>query len=87
MLPDVAALTTGSFWNGSPAEALAVSERMELMMAKSREPNGVEPAFSEEDIQREQFGPRGVPGAPDPTKMTPQREKKTPKDVDPGHTA
>ena len=56
-------------------------------MARSREPNGVEPAFSEDDIQREKFGPRGVPGAPDPAKMTPQREKKTPKDVDPGHTA
>ncbi len=87
MIPHVAALTTGSFWNGSPAEAFAVSERMELMMVKSREPNGVEPAFSEDDIQREQFGPRGVAGAPDPAKMTPQREKKTPKDVDPGHTA
>ena len=46
-------------------------------MARSREPNGVEPPFSEEDIQRRQFGPRGVPGAPDPAKMTPQREKKT----------
>jgi len=56
-------------------------------MAKPREPNGVEPAFSEDDIQREQFGPRGVPGASDPATMTPQREKKTPKDVDPGHTA
>jgi hypothetical protein len=49
--------------------------------------NGVEPEKSEEDIQREQFGPRGVPGKPDPAKMTPQREKKTPKNVDPGHTA
>ena len=56
-------------------------------MARPREPNGVEPPFSEEDIQRGQFGPRGVPGAPDPAKMTPQREKKTPKDVDPDHTA
>jgi hypothetical protein len=62
-------------------------KRMELLMARSREPNGVEPPFSEDDIQRGQFGPRGVPGAPDPAKMTPQREKKTPKDVDPGHTA
>jgi hypothetical protein len=60
---------------------------MELLMARTREPNGVEPSFSEDDIQREQFGPRGVPGVPDPAKMTPQREKKTPKDVDPGHTA
>ena len=37
------------------------------------------PRKTEDDIQREQFGPRGVPGAPDPAKMTPQREKKTPK--------
>jgi hypothetical protein len=49
--------------------------------------NGREPDFSEEDIQREEFGPRGVPGKPDPAEMTPQREKKTPKNVDPGHTA
>ena len=56
-------------------------------MAKAREPNGVEPSFSEDDIQREQFGPRGVPGAPDPAKMTPQREKKTPANLDPGHTS
>jgi hypothetical protein len=49
--------------------------------------NGREPNFSEEDLQREQLGPRGVPGKDSPTKMTPQREKKTPKDVDPGHTA
>jgi len=60
---------------------------MEILMARYREPNGGEPPFSEDDIQREQFGPRGVPGAPDPAKMTPQREKKTPKNVDPGHTA
>lgn len=56
-------------------------------MTKPREPNGVEPPHSEDDIQRDQLGPRGVPGAPDPAKMTPQREKKTPKYVDPGHTA
>jgi hypothetical protein len=37
--------------------------------------NGREPDFSEEDIQREEFGPRGVPGKPDPAEMTPQREK------------
>jgi hypothetical protein len=46
-------------------------------MGKAPEPNGVEPNFSEDDLQREQLGPRGVPGAPDPAKMTPQREKKT----------
>lgn len=46
-----------------------------------------QPRPSEEDIQRAQFGPRGVPGQDDPAKMTPQRKKKTPSDVDPGHTA
>jgi hypothetical protein len=49
--------------------------------------NGREPDFSEEDLQREQLGPSGVPGKESPAKMTPQREKKTPKHVDPGHTA
>ena len=44
------------------------------------------PRQSEDDQQREQFGPRGVLGKPDPAKMTPQRRKKTPTDFDPGHT-
>jgi hypothetical protein len=48
--------------------------------------NGREPDFSEDDLQRQQLGPRGVPGNENPAKMTPQREKKTPKDVDQGHT-
>ena len=56
-------------------------------MTTPREPNGVGPSRSEDDIQRDQLGPRGVPGAPDPAKMTPQREKKTPTQVDHGHTA
>ena len=51
------------------------------------EPNGVEPAFSEEDIQRDLFGPRGVKGAPDPAVMTPQRAKKTPSYIDQGHVS
>lgn len=51
------------------------------------EPNGVEPDFSEDDIQRAQFGPRGVPGAPDPARMTPQRAKKTPTYIDQGHVS
>jgi hypothetical protein len=46
-----------------------------------------QPRQSEDDIQREQLGPRGVPGKPDPAKMVPQRKKKTPSDFDPGHTA
>lgn len=44
------------------------------------------PRQSEDDQQREQFGPRGVLGQPDPAKMVPQRKKKTPSDFDPGHT-
>jgi hypothetical protein len=47
--------------------------------------NGREPESSEDDMQREQLGPRGVPGKESPAKMTPQREKKTTKNVDPGH--
>ena len=45
------------------------------------------PRLTEDEIQREQFGPRGIPGKPDPAKMVPQRKKKTPSDLDPGHTA
>jgi hypothetical protein len=52
-----------------------------------RQVDDEQPRQSEDDMQREQFGPRGVPGKPDPAKMVPQRRKKTPSDFDPGHTA
>ena len=42
--------------------------------------NRPEPDFSEDDLQREELGPRGVPGKESPTKMTPQvrrRRRKT----------
>jgi hypothetical protein len=43
---------------------------------------------TEDDLARERLGPRGVPGGPDKAKMTPQREKKTPKSGGfDGHTA
>lgn len=43
---------------------------------------------TEDDIAREKLGPRGEPGKASPTKMTPDREKKTPKSGDfDGHTA
>jgi hypothetical protein len=43
---------------------------------------------TEDDIAREKLGPRGEPNVPSPTKMTPQREKKTPKSGSfDGHTA
>jgi hypothetical protein len=54
---------------------------------KLREPVGIEPEFSEDDIQRAQLGPRGVPGAADPARMTPQRKKKTPDHIDQGHVS
>jgi hypothetical protein len=44
---------------------------------------------SEDDLQRERLGPRGVPGEPDPARMTPHRRKKMPPGDDrtPEHTA
>ena len=43
---------------------------------------------SEDDLVRQHLGPRGVPGAPDPARMTPERRKKTPllDDIPPEHT-
>ncbi|MET4296762.1 hypothetical protein ABIB06_003702 [Bradyrhizobium sp. LB8.2] len=55
-------------------------------MMPDRPVSGREPKRSKEDMQRE-LGPRGVPGKESPAKMTPQREKKRAKDVDPGHPA
>ena len=49
--------------------------------------NDAEPRLSEDDIQREELGPRGVRGQPDPAKMVPQQEKNMPKAIDPGHTS
>lgn len=56
-------------------------------MMPDRPINGFEPKRSEDDIQREELGPRGVPEQESPAKMTPQWEKKTPRHVDPGHPA
>jgi hypothetical protein len=43
---------------------------------------------TEDDIARKHLGPRGVPGAPDTAKMTPQEEKNIPKSGEfDGHTA
>jgi hypothetical protein len=43
---------------------------------------------TEDQIARRKLGPRGVPGEPDPAKMTPQRDKKLPETGDfDGHTA
>lgn len=43
---------------------------------------------TEDDLARRELGPRGIPGGEDNAKMTPQREKKTPKSGKfDGHTA
>lgn len=43
---------------------------------------------TEDQMARRELGPRGVPGAPDPAKIIPQREKKLPKSGDfDGHSA
>jgi hypothetical protein len=68
-------------------DATGVGSRIDPPPRRLREPNGVEPAFSEDDIQRDLFGPRGVKGAPDPAVMTPQRAKKTPSHIDQGHVS
>jgi hypothetical protein len=41
--------------------------------------------LTEDDIARAELGPRGVPGKPDPARMTPQQAKNFPNYVDPGH--
>jgi hypothetical protein len=42
---------------------------------------------TEDDMQAAVLGPRGVPNEPSPARMTPQRAKKTPRHLEPGHTA
>ena len=43
---------------------------------------------TEDQMARRELGPRGEAGAPEPAKMTPQREKKLPKcDEFDGHSA
>jgi hypothetical protein len=47
-----------------------------------------EDRLTEDEIAQRKLGPRGVPGEPSPTRMTPQREKKLPKSGEfDGHTA
>jgi hypothetical protein len=43
---------------------------------------------TEDEIARKNLGPRGIPGAPDTAKMTPQEDKNIPKSGEfDGHTA
>lgn len=61
-----------------------MSEVTRTNVPKARE----EDRPTEDDVVREKLGPRGIRGGPDQTKMTPQREKKTPNSGSfDGHTA
>jgi hypothetical protein len=42
---------------------------------------------TEDDIARQQLGPRGEKGKPDTAKMTRDSELQTPSPIDPGHTS
>lgn len=58
------------------------------MAERLRESTPEEERETEDQMARRKLGPRGVPGASDPAKMTPQREKKLPQEGDfDGHTA
>src|SRR5581483_5028302 len=58
-----------------------------LIFGPPRQLDDGKPRKTEDDIQQELLGPRGVPGRPSPAKMTPQRAKKTPAHADPPHPA
>ena len=42
--------------------------------------------LTEDDIAKAKLGPRGVPGAPDTVRKTPELTKNTSPITDPGHT-
>jgi hypothetical protein len=52
------------------------------IMVRVQPLNGEGPEKSEDVIQRELLGPRGVLGAPDPARLSPQGEQNTPKHID-----
>ena len=57
-------------------------------MIKSKLETREEDRPTEDEIARERLGPRGVPGAPDSAKLTPQENKNIPKSGEfDGHTA
>lgn len=58
-----------------------------LIFGPPRQLDDGKPRKTEDDIQQELLGPRGVPGKPSPARMTPQRAKKTPAHADPPHPA
>ncbi len=58
------------------------------MIGKIRETTPEQERETEDQMARRKLGPRGVPGAPDSAKMTPQQEKELPEEGEfDGHTA
>jgi len=58
------------------------------MAEKIREATREEERETEDQMARRELGPRGVPDAPDPAKMTPQQATELPKSGEfDGHTA
>ena len=58
------------------------------MNDKVRQATPEEERETEDQMARRKLGPRGVPGASDPAKMTPQEKKELPQEDDfDGHTA
>jgi hypothetical protein len=70
----------------SKPELKSSRQKYDESLRLGRQVDDGQPRQSEDDQQRQQLGPRGVLGQPDPAKMVPQRRKKTPSDFDPGHT-
>ena len=72
---------------GVPREEVGTRVRPSASPSVNLVPKDETGRLTEDEMQRATLGPRGVPGQPDPVSMTPQRRKKTPDTVDPGHTA
>src|SRR6202035_1036345 len=67
-----------SYRNEVPHKELKTSRQIfDESMKIRRQIDDGQPRKSEDDLQRELFGPRGVLGQPDPARMVPQRKKKT----------
>jgi len=64
---------------GRANDGLAHAEALSARHAAERQ--------TEDDMQAATLGPRGEPGKPSPATMTPQRAKKTPRHLEPGHTS
>lgn len=70
-----------------PLETEAGHREDDVSHAEALNAKNASDRLTEDDMQAAVLGPRGVPGEPSPARMTPQRAKKTPRHLEPGHTA